>query len=69
MKMDKVILMLVLIVLVVALIADYNVDKNEALSPVVTLTTEVYNHECVYENADFSDVKNGNVTFKSKICL
>lgn len=66
--MDKVILMLVLIVLVVALIADYNADKNKALSSVGTLTTEVYTHKCVYENADFSDIKNGNVTFKSKIC-
>ena len=67
--MDKVILMLVLIVLVAALIADYSADKAKALAPVVTLTTEAYTHKCVYENADFSDVKNGNVTFTSKICL
>ena len=66
--MDKVILMLALIVLVAALIADYNTDKAKSLSPVVTLTTEMYDSECVYENADFSDVKNGNVTFTGKIC-
>ena len=67
--MDKVILMLVLIVLVVALIADYNADKNKALSQAVTTTTEAYSHKCAYEKADFSDIKNGNVTFNSKICL
>ena len=66
--MDKVILMLVLIVLVAALIADYSADKAKSLAPVVTLTTEMYDPECIYDNADFSDVKNGNVTFKSKIC-
>ena len=66
--MDKVILMLALIVLVVALIADYNADKNKALAPVGTLTTETYSHKCAYEKADFSDIKNGNVTFNSKIC-
>lgn len=66
--MDKVILMLVLVVLVAVLIADYNAGKAKALAPVATLTTEEYTHKCAYEDADFSDVKNGNVTFKSKIC-
>ncbi len=66
--MDKVVIMLVLIALVGALVADYNADKTKALAQAVTLTTESYTHKCVYENADFSDLKNGNVTFKSKIC-
>lgn len=66
--MDKVVIMLVLIVLVAALVADYNAKKAKALSSVVTLTTETYTHKCAYENADFSDIKNGNVTFSGKIC-
>ena len=66
--MDKVVIMLVLIVLVGALVAEHNTRKAKALSSVVTLTTEKYSHKCAYEKADFSDIKNGNVTFNSKIC-
>lgn len=66
--MDKVFLMVVLIVLVGALIVEHNTRKDRALAPVVTLTTEAYSHKCTYEKADFSDIKNGNVTFNSKIC-
>ncbi len=66
--MDKIIVLVTLIVLVVALTVEHNTRKAQALSPVVTLTTEAYSHKCVYEKADFSDIKNGNVTFNSKIC-
>ena len=66
--MDKVFIMLTLIVLVVALTVEHNARKDKALAQRGTLITEKYTHKCAYKNADFSDIKNSNVTFSSKNC-
>ena len=67
--MDKVFLMVALIVLVGALIVEHNTRKDKVLGQTTTITTEVYSHKCAYTNGDFKDIKNGYVSFTSKICL